>query len=101
MRSFRWAAMGAVLGAAVAGLGVLGGAPDAYAQGYGYYDGSGYRSRPHLRPAPRAHRYYYYSGPVGYQTCGQFKYWSHEKGRCLDARTSPPDLSKPAGYYRR
>jgi hypothetical protein len=43
------------------------------------------------RPAPRLKR------PRGYRsvaprTCGQFRYWSTAKGRCLDARTSPPAL---------
>jgi len=50
----------------------------------GYYYGSPIRPyyyRP-VKPAPIVR-------PPG--SCGQFRYWS--KGRCLDARTTPPKLN--------
>jgi hypothetical protein len=55
----------------------------------------GYRYAPRLkgpayRPAPRAKRYYYRG--VAPKTCGVYNYWSRAKGRCLNARTSPPAL---------
>jgi hypothetical protein len=43
------------------------------------------------RPAPRLKRARGYRGAAP-RTCGQFRYWSAAKGRCLDARTSPPAL---------
>jgi hypothetical protein len=66
--------------------------------GYGYRAGprvKGYAYAPRLkgrayRPARRAKRYYYRG--VAPTTCGLYKYWSRAKGRCLDARTSPPAL---------
>jgi len=42
------------------------------------------------RPAPRLKRARGYRAAP--RTCGQFRYWSAAKGRCLDARTSPPAL---------
>jgi hypothetical protein len=84
--------------------------PGPRAKGYGY------RAAPRLngysyRPAPQVQRRFYRAAPRlkghayrparrarGYRsavvpkTCGQFKYWSTAKGRCLDARTSPPAL---------
>jgi hypothetical protein len=112
--------LGISLGAALAGLVTLGGVGDAPAQGSmsnmggsGYRDGKaavGYRNpaRPgpavkgygyHPKPLAKGHGYrprprvkrFYYRGAAP-RTCGQFKYWSTAKGRCLDARTSPPAL---------
>ena len=113
MRSTAWngsgATRGVVLGLSLlAGLVTLAGAGDALAQSMSNMGGSGYRSmaaeglrsnaaRPgprvkgySYRARPRAKRYYYRG--VGPKTCGQFKYWSTAKGRCLDARTTPPAL---------
>ncbi|MFZ1106500.1 MAG: hypothetical protein WAN86_27170 [Hyphomicrobiaceae bacterium] len=106
MRSTAWIGSGAALGlpllgislgAALAGLVALGGAGGALAQGmmmpmegYGYRSGkaaTGYRAA--AKPAPRAKKRYYRS-PTAVKTCGQFKYLS--KGKCLDARTTPPTL---------
>ena len=63
--------------------------------GYAYRSGkaaTGYRAA--AKPAPRVKRAKrsYYRSAVGPKTCGQFKYWSTGKGRCMDARTSPPAL---------
>ena len=51
-------------------------------RGKGYY-------RPATRPK-RANSFLYRSAAP--KTCGQFHYWSPEKGRCMDARGSPPAL---------
>jgi hypothetical protein len=106
MRSTAWigsgATLGISLGAALTGLVALGGAGGALAQGmmmpmegYSYRSGkaaTGYRAA--AKPAPRVKRAkrYYYRGAIAPKTCGQFKYWSTAKGRCMDARTSPPTL---------
>jgi hypothetical protein len=112
MRSTAWIGSGAALGIALgssllAGLGALGGAGDALAQGMPNVGGSGYRTgaaaagyRKAANPAPQMKGYYYrpakrvkrYYRPVAPRTCGQFRYWSTEKARCLDARTTPPKL---------
>lgn len=96
MRSNTWLASAAVIGAALAGLAVAGGPSGAFAQGMMMMDGGQYRGKggyyyrpPPAKPAPRARRYYYRSD-VAPRTCGLYRYW-HE-GRCLDARTTPPDL---------
>lgn len=91
MRLIAWAA----LGAGLAGLLSIGGSASAVADGmYGYggarYSYRSYRPSRAVRPAPRAQRYYY-RGYRPYRSCGQFKYRSDD-GRCLDARTNPPDL---------
>ena len=91
MRSTAWIGSGAALGAALAVLIALSGADGALAQGMMMMDGGGKAAtaRPKAaKPAPKVKRSFYRS-PVG-KTCGQFKYWS--KGKCLDARTTPPDL---------
>jgi hypothetical protein len=54
-------------------------APTPRVKGYAY------------RPKPRRAKRYYYR-PLAQRTCGQFNYWSMDKGRCLNARTSPPSL---------
>jgi hypothetical protein len=54
-------------------------APIPRAKGYAY------------RPKPRRAKRSFYR-PLAQKTCGQFHYWSTGKGRCLNARTSPPDL---------
>jgi hypothetical protein len=120
--AFGLSLLGISLGAALAGLVTLSSAGDALADGsakqmgyrsgkaaVGYRNparpgpalkGSGYRQAPltkahgygpapRVKRAPRAKRYYRSAAPG---TCGQFKYWSRAKGRCLDARTSPPAL---------
>jgi hypothetical protein len=96
--------LGISLGAALAGLVTLGGAGDAPAQGSsmsnaggsgGYRDGkAAVGARNAARPAPgmkegapRAKRSYYRSAAP--RTCGQLKFWSTAKGRCIDARTPP------------
>jgi hypothetical protein len=94
--------LGISLGAALAGLATLGGAGDAPAQGSvsnmgggsGYRDGKApvgarnpARPGPAMKGAARVKRSYYRSAEP--KTCGQFKYWSTSKGRCMDARTSP------------
>jgi hypothetical protein len=93
--------------------------PKPLAKGYRYQAGprvKGYSRRAgplpkgyYYAPAPRVQRYSYRPAPRlkgrayrprarGYRStgapgsCGQFKYWSSAKGRCLDARTSPPAL---------
>jgi hypothetical protein len=90
MRSTAWIGSGAALGLALAGLIGLGGADGALAQGM-MMDGGGKAAtakQKAAKPAPRAKRSFY-RAPVA-KTCGQFKYWS--KGKCLDARTTPPKL---------
>jgi hypothetical protein len=96
------ASMRSVLWAAAAALVVLGGSAPTFAQMgeskmYAPYFG-------YSAPAPRAKRYYYRSrdpGPRYYyrsgdtRTCGEFRYWNGQ--RCLDARTSPPDLKPGRG----
>ena len=103
MRSIRWIASGTVVGIALAGVAILGGGLlPSPAQGgmwmgrYGMDPGPRYYRAPpavgvyRYRPAPRA-RYYRSPGRPG--SCGQFRYWDTAKGRCLDARTSPPKLN--------
>ena len=104
MRSTAWigsgAALGISVGAALTGLVALGGGALAQGMmmpmdGYAYRSGkaaTGYRAA--AKPAPRVKRAKrsYYRSAVGPKTCGQFKYWSTGKGRCMDARTSPPAL---------
>jgi hypothetical protein len=83
--------LGISLGAALAGLVALGGSGDARAQGMMMMGESPPKAKAY-RPAKKkaAPRRFYYRGAVG-KTCGQFKYWS--KGKCLDARTTPPKLN--------
>ncbi|HWE20690.1 MAG TPA: hypothetical protein VG758_26520 [Hyphomicrobiaceae bacterium] len=49
------------------------------------------RAKQYYRSAKPGPRYYYRSGVT--PTCGEFHYWSGQ--RCVDARTTPPDL-KPS-----
>ena len=91
MRSTVRTGSGVALWAALAALIALSGADGALAQGMMMMDGGGKAAtakRAAAKPAPRVKRSYYRSPAV--KTCGQFKYWS--KGKCLDARTTPPDL---------
>ena len=103
MRSTAWIGSGRPLGFGRAGADravVLGGGALAQGMmmpmdGYAYRSGkaaTGYRTA--AKPAPRVKRAKrsYYRSAVGSKTCGQFKYWSTGKGRCMDARTSPPAL---------
>ena len=97
MRSVSGVVARAALGAAMAGLIALGGSGGAVAQGMmmtadsprakgTYYRPA--RPAPRAKPALRAKRYYRSAVIAG--SCGQFRYWS--KGRCVDARTTPPKL---------
>jgi hypothetical protein len=81
----------AALGAALAGLVALGGTGGAFAQGM-MMDG-GPRKAAATKKAPKAAKpakKRFYRSPAAVKTCGQFKYLS--KGKCLDARTTPPKL---------
>jgi hypothetical protein len=86
------AALGVALGAALAGLVALGGASGVWAQGMMMMDSpkaAPAKGAPKAaKPAPRVKKRFY-RAPAA-RTCGQFKYWS--KGKCLDARTTPPKL---------
>ena len=86
MRSIVWLAPGAAFAAALAVLVALGGSDGAFAQMMG--DPPAKVTKPKAaKPALRGKRYF---RPPAVKTCGQFKYWS--KGKCLDARTTPPKL---------
>lgn len=89
MRSIVWVASGAAIGAALAGLVALGGTDRAYAQGMMMGQAPPPKVIPHRTVKPRAKKRRYYYGPA-YKSCGLYKYWS--KGKCLDARTTPPKL---------
>jgi hypothetical protein len=106
MRSITLAALGAALAGAI-WFGGAASSSNANAQMYGTWKAFNYEPAPGKRkagPAPRAkapyravgHGYrprHYYRG-YAYATCGVFHYRS--SGRCLDARTTPPDLSGSA-----
>lgn len=79
-------------GAAATAL-VLGGSAPTFAQMAGRDEVRPPYRYGYGRPAPRV-RHHYYRGyryrPSAYRTCGLFHYW--HAGRCLDARTNPPNL---------
>jgi hypothetical protein len=80
----------AALGAALAGLVALGGTGGAFAQGM-MMEGTPRKATTTKAPkAAKATKKRYYRSPAAAKTCGQFKYLS--KGKCLDARTTPPKL---------
>jgi hypothetical protein len=98
MRSIVWLAPGAAFAAALAVLVALGSPNGAFAQGMMMGDTPGAKAKPKAakpkaakaktaKPALRGKRAF---RPAAVKTCGQFKYWS--KGKCLDARTTPPKL---------
>jgi hypothetical protein len=86
MRWTMWAAAAAVL---VVG-GSVGSSTSAHSAGIRKHESRAHAYR-HAQYAPRARGHYYRSS--GYTTCGEFRYW--KGGRCLDARTSPPNVSGP------
>jgi hypothetical protein len=93
MRSIVWLAPGAAFAAALAVLVALGGPDGAFAQGMMGDPPGAKVTKPKAakpkaaKPALRGKRAF---RPAAVKTCGQFKYWS--KGKCLDARTTPPKL---------
>jgi hypothetical protein len=95
MRSIAWIASAATLGAALTGLVALGGSNVAVAQGMMQMGDNpppkatkAAAKRGATKPVLRKKRAFRSAPAV--KTCGQFKYWS--KGKCLDARTTPPKL---------
>jgi hypothetical protein len=97
MRSIVWLAPGAAFAAALAVLVALGSPDGAFAQGM-TMGTPGAKAKPkavkpktakakRAKPALRSKRAF---RPAATKTCGQFKYLS--KGKCLDARTTPPKL---------
>ena len=89
MRSIVWLAPGAAFAAALAVLVALSGSDAAFAQGMMGDSPRAKVTKPKAaKTAPRAKKRYF--RPTAVKTCGQFKYMS--KGKCLDARTTPPKL---------